>query len=184
MFHSESSIERSDSFNHYDLEIQISNSKWGWRRTRSLCRVVLLLRAPTRWLSNTQLAIPEFVIGCHLEFLCKSSIYTQTTHLQCLVPYNTYLLHQSHNLTSSAAGSSIPVGHSAILLFPANLTIFSLYGCASPSKAFNRASLSSLSRFFGNIPLTAFLSTCAPPSFFISSSIVTDFKLPGRVLWR
>src|ERR1700733_6181521 len=112
-------------------------------------------------------------------------IYTQTIYPQCLVPiiYN-YCLYQLHNLASSAAGSSIPVGHSAILLLPANFTIFALYGCASPSNAFSRLNLSSLRRFFGSTPLTAFPSPPPPPSFFISASIVPLFKLPGRVLCR
>ena len=78
------------------------------------------------------------------------------------------------------------LGHSGIWLWqsPLNLTIFPLYGWASPSNAFKRDSRSSLSRFLGSMPLTAFRKTSAPPSFSISPSMVIDFRLPGRVLWR
>lgn len=53
---------------------------------------------------------------------------------------------------------------------------------AKGSSPFNLAILFSLNRFFGNMPLTARLSTSPPPHFSIILSIDIDFKLPGRVL--
>lgn len=48
---------------------------------------------------------------------------------------------------------------------------------------FNLSNLGSLNLFFGNMPLTALLSTSPPPHFRTILSILMTFKLPGRVVW-
>lgn len=46
---------------------------------------------------------------------------------------------------------------------------------------FSLANLTSLNRFFGNIPLTALRNTSPPPHFPIMRSKLMLFRLPGRV---
>lgn len=48
---------------------------------------------------------------------------------------------------------------------------------------FNLANRPSLNLFFGNMPLTARLSTSPPPHFSINLSRLMLFKLPGLVVW-
>jgi hypothetical protein len=140
------------------------SSKYCWLCQRGVCS-----RAPkVRYFISLFLSHP-------LCYAVKCSIQPDRS-----VPFIS-IPHILASVFASAPGIS-GVGSLAIFGLPSNLTIFALYGCASPSNAFSLPNLSSLNLFFGNMPLTAFRNTSAPPSFSINPSIVICLRLPGLVL--